>query len=77
MLIPRPVLDSSSQTTQGMMLDFFISKYPRLTGRRVSGVFPMVFRHKTGPLSSNQWFSESDARYERKLVCDYRCLIIK
>ena len=40
-LNPRPVLDSSAQTTRGMLLDFFCktSKWPRLTSRRVGGAF--------------------------------------
>ena len=81
---PRPFLDSSAQTTRGMLLDFFCKPQNGifaffcqcfLSSRKKW--FPGGFRHCIGPLSSNTIFSESELVYERKASCDYRISIIK
>ena len=67
-LIPRPALDSAAQTTRGMLLDFFVKPQNSLVWLvTASGrwCFPGGFRHKTGPLSSNGFFSKSEAYYDR------------
>ena len=63
----RIVLDSQALTTRGKVLDFFVKpKNGLVTLVFEKGCFPGCFRDKIGPLSSNRFFSKSEANCERK-----------
>ena len=65
---PRSLLDFPAQTTRGELFDFFVRCENELVtlvfGKRVFS--QGFFKDKIGPLSSNQFFSQSEAYYECK-----------